>query len=368
MAEHLVGHEGPSDAVSGAVAVPGPSVTRGTILVVVSAAAFATLAIFGKLAADEGLRSNTLLQWRFGLAALALGAIGAFRASIPLRTRALLVGSGFVYTAQTGFYFASLGRITAGTTALLLYLAPAFVVLYSALLGRRPGRLQTIGVVVALGGLAVILGTPSVADASASGLAYGAAAGATLAAYMLLGEVAFGGVPPLSIAAHSMSGAVVGFSVLDVATQGHLDRPTGPTQWAIVAAVVVIPTLISIPLMFAAIQTIGAGPTAVISTAEPAFTLVFAAIVLSEPMRPMQLLGGALILGAAIIAQRSVDQPPTTRFPAGPSDGHPHPGPIELMGGRAVSPPPGDDPRVRGDERSGPGSASGSDHRASFRT
>ncbi len=289
-------------------------------LVVVSAAAFATLAIFGSLALDEGLRSNTLLQWRFGLAVIALGAFRAFNAHIPARTRTLLLASGFVYTAQTSFYFAALERITAGTTALLLYLAPAFVVFYSALLGTRPGRLQIIGVVTALLGLGVILGGPSAADASTTGLAFGAAAGATLAGYMLLGERAFGGVPPLAIAAHSMAGAFVGFTTLDLVTGNGVGFPRGSTQWLLIAAVVVIPTLIAIPLMFAAIQAIGAAPTAVISTAEPAFTLGFAALVLGERLRPFQLLGGALILVAAVVAQRSTSQPATTRFPAGPSD------------------------------------------------
>ncbi len=290
------------------------------MLVVASAAAFATLAIFGRLAADDGLRSNTLLQWRFGVAAVVLGLIGAFRAPLPVRTRLLLFGSGFVYTAQTSFYFASLNRISAGTTALLLYLAPAFVVLYSALLGRRPGRLQIIGVLTALAGLGVILGAPSAADASTAGLAFGSAAGATLASYMLLGELAFGGVPPLAIAAHSMSGALIGFSALDLVGQGHLDLPTGTKQWLLIAAVALIPTLIAIPMMFAAIQSIGAAPTAVISTAEPAFTLVFAAAILSEPMRLTQLAGGALILAAAIVAQRSATQPLITRIPVGPAD------------------------------------------------
>ncbi len=293
---------------------------RGVAFVVASAAAFATLAIFGRLAIDDGMRSNTLLQWRFGVASIVLVGVGALGAPIPSRTRFLLVASGLVYTAQTSFYFAALERISAGTTALLLYLAPAFVVLYSAVLGTRPGRLQLIGVGTALVGLGVILGAPSSADASIAGLAFGAAAGATLASYMLLGERAFGGVPPLSIAAHSMAGAFVGFTGLDVITGNGPRLPTGSTQWLLIAAVVAIPTLLAIPMMFAAIQAIGAAPTAVISTAEPAFTLVFAAIVLSESVRPFQLLGGGLILVAAVIAQRSTNRPTTTRFPVGPVD------------------------------------------------
>lgn len=283
-----------------------------------AAAAFASLAILGRWAFDAGLRGSTLLQWRFGLAALLLVPTGVYRTPVPARTRLVLLGSGLVYTAQTSFYFQSLERITAGTTALLLYLSPAFIVLYSILLGRRPSRGQTTATFLALAGLAVILGGPSADDANAIGLAFGAAAGATFAGYLLLGELAFGGVPPLTIAAHSMLGAAVGFTVLELIGNGGVTVPTGARQWLLVAAVVTIPTLFSMPVMFAAIARIGAGPTAVISTSEPAFTLLFAAVLLSEAVRAPQLLGGALILGAAVLAQRSSATPPVLRLPVDP--------------------------------------------------
>jgi drug/metabolite transporter (DMT)-like permease len=289
----------------------------GALIAVVAAAAFASLAILGRWALDAGLRGSTLLQWRFLLATLVLVPFGVFRTPLSRRTRLVLLGSGFVYTAQTSFYFQSLDRITAGTTALLLYLSPAFIVLYSMLLGRRPSRGQTIATFLALAGLAVILGGPSAADADAIGLAFGAAAGATFAGYLLLGELAFGGVPPLTIAAHSMAGAVVGFTALELIIERELTIPSGTRQWLLVAAVVVVPTLLAIPMMFAAIARIGAGPTAIISTSEPAFTLIFAAVLLAEPIRAPQLLGGVLILGAAILAQRTATAavPPVLRFP-----------------------------------------------------
>jgi drug/metabolite transporter (DMT)-like permease len=285
----------------------------GALIAVVAAAAFASLAILGRWA----LRGSTLLQWRFLLAALVLVPFGVFRTPLPRRTRLVLLGSGFVYTAQTSFYFQSLDRITAGTTALLLYLSPAFIVGYSMLLGRRPSRGQTIATFLALAGLAVILGGPSAADADAIGLAFGAAAGATFAGYLLLGELAFGGVPPLTITAYSMAGAVIGFTVLELIIERELTVPSGTRQWLLVAAVVVVPTLLAIPMMFAAIARIGAGPTAIISTSEPAFTLAFAAVLLAEPIRLPQLLGGVLILGAAVLAQRtaSATVPPVLRFP-----------------------------------------------------
>ncbi|MEZ5341368.1 MAG: hypothetical protein R2706_07945 [Acidimicrobiales bacterium] len=89
----------------------------GAIFALGAAAGFATLAVFGRLAVDDGLRSPTLLQWRFGLGAIALALSGGLRPRLATRTRLALIGYGFLYTVQTSFYFAALTRITAGTTA-----------------------------------------------------------------------------------------------------------------------------------------------------------------------------------------------------------------------------------------------------------
>lgn len=274
-------------------------------MAVAAAAAFASLAILGSLADGAGLRYETLLQWRFGAAALVLALAGRLTVSLPARRRILLLGSGLIYTLQTSLFFAALGRITAGTTALLLYLAPLFIVLYSLALGRRPRRGQMVAVVLGVLGLAVIAGLPSPADADVLGLALAAAAGATYAGYLLAGEVVFAGIPPLVTTAHTVAGAALGFVALDLIRSGGLDLPAGSRQWWIVAGTVVIPTLIAIPLLFGAIGALGAGPAAVITNTEPLFTLAYAAALLGQAISPSQAVGGSLILAGAVVAQRS---------------------------------------------------------------
>jgi drug/metabolite transporter (DMT)-like permease len=300
--------------------MPSSSPLRGAVLAVVASAAFATLAVFGRWALDAGLSANTLLQWRFGVAAVVMAALGRFRHPMPLRLRLLLLGSGFVYTTQTSFYFVALERITAGTTSLLLYLAPVFVVIYGRLFfGRRASRSQLVAVALGLAGLGVIVGLPSAADADPVGLMIGAAAGAVFAWYVLGGEMLFAGVPAMVTAAHTMAGAAVGFVAVDL-FDGRIQLPSTGEHWLLIGAVVIVPTLIAIPMLFAAIGQLGAGPTAVIANAEPVFTALFGALFLAEAIGATQAVGAVLILGAAVVAQRSV-APPVTRFTAPPDHG-----------------------------------------------
>src|SRR3954462_11603866 len=123
----------------------------GTVFCLASGAAFGAMAIFGKLAYDEGATVGTLLAVRFLLAAALFWAVvlagRAPRAEgRALSRRDLLAGLGLGacgYALQAGCYFAALERIDASLLSLLLYTFPAIVagaaVAPGGGRGRRPG-------------------------------------------------------------------------------------------------------------------------------------------------------------------------------------------------------------------------------------
>jgi drug/metabolite transporter (DMT)-like permease len=103
----------------------------GLLLCVLSAAAFGSLAIFGKQAYAGGLGVVGVLALRFGLAApllvgLALVARRSLRLGWPVALRLLALG-GIGYAIQATLFFNALSRIPAGMAALLLYLYPALL-------------------------------------------------------------------------------------------------------------------------------------------------------------------------------------------------------------------------------------------------
>ena len=113
----------------------------GAIYCLLSAAAFGAMAIFGKLAYDEGVTVGDLLLVRFGLAAVVMLAIvwwrGGFGA-LPRRTAVAAFAMGAVgYAAQSASYFAALDRIDASLLTLLLYLYPVLVMVSAVALKRE---------------------------------------------------------------------------------------------------------------------------------------------------------------------------------------------------------------------------------------
>ena len=134
----------------------------GAIYCLLSAAAFGAMAIFGKLAYDEGVTVGDLLLVRFGVAAVVMLAIvwwrGGFGA-LPRRTAAAAFAMGAVgYAAQSASYFAALDRIDASLLTLLLYLYPVLVMAGAVALKRESWsrrRLAALG--LALSGILLVL-------------------------------------------------------------------------------------------------------------------------------------------------------------------------------------------------------------------
>jgi len=77
----------------------------------------------------------------------------------------------------------------------------------------------------------------------------------------------------------------------------------GPTEWLFLLVFAVTSVLLPFSLYFAGLQHLDATRAIVASCLEPVFSIVIAAIVLREIMRPMQAIGMVVVLTAIILVQ-----------------------------------------------------------------
>lgn len=274
----------------------------GIVLSIITALGFSSLSILGKLGQNAHMPSSSLLFWRFLLAGLIL-LVFNWRTVIPRAAKWMLLGFGVVYFVQTNMYFIALEQISAGTASLLLYLAPAFVVLYQRVLfGKRPKLEQLLAIGVSFAGLLVIIGLPNGRDKNVFGLIVAVATAAAYAGYLTASERLLSNLPAFVVSAYTNLASAAGFAVYAF-FRHELRLPNSRLEWTLVAGMVVFPTLIAIPAMFAAIGKIGAAQAAILFTLEPAFVVLLAALLLGEALGVSQLLGGGLILAGAILAQ-----------------------------------------------------------------
>ena len=306
--------------------------TSGTLLCLASAAAFGAMAVFGKLAYENGATVGTLLSTRFVLAAalfwgvLATRGVTAEIRALPARDVALALGLGaFGYAGQAGGYFAALERVDASLLALLVYTYPAIVTVAAIALGRERAQGRRLAALaLTSGGLVLILSGARTGTLDPLAVALGLGTAVVYSAYILLGERVSTRMRPHVLATLVCTGAATTLT-LGSALLGAL-RPGAvtPAGWGWLACLAVVSTVLAIGLFFAALARIGPTMAAILSTIEPLVTVLLAFLVFAETLGPLQLLGGAVMLSGVLALHVALPRPqphplPTEIADAGPA-------------------------------------------------
>jgi drug/metabolite transporter (DMT)-like permease len=279
----------------------------GALICLASAVAFGAMGIFGKLAYEEGATVGTLLAVRFVLAAalfwalvLATGAARHLR-TLPGRDIGLALALGAVgYSAQAGAYFVALERLAASLLSLLLYF-PAMVTVAAIALGREQASRRTAGaLVLASGGLFLVLAGAGAGALDPVGTLLGITAAVVYTTYILTSAGVADRVGPVLLSALVCTGAATTLTIA-TAIEGdlHPGRLTA-AGFGWVAAIAVVSTVGAVGLFFAGLKRVGATTASILSTAEPVTTVVLAFLAFGESLSPVQLGGGALVLGAVL--------------------------------------------------------------------
>jgi drug/metabolite transporter (DMT)-like permease len=279
------------------------------------------MGIFGKLAYEHGATVGTLLAVRFVLAAalfwglvLATGA-GRHLRALPRRDIGLAVGLGAVgYSAQAGAYFVALTRLDASLLSLLLYTFPAMVTVAAISLGRERGsRRKTGALVLASGGLVLVLAGAGAGALDPLGVLLGIAAAVVYTTYILTSSGVAARVGPLLLSALVCTGAA---TTLTIATMVVGDLHPGnltATGFGWVTAIAVVSTVGAVSLFFAGLNRVGPTTASILSTAEPVTTVVLAFLAFGESLNPVQLAGGALVVGAVLVLSAPARRTTTAR-------------------------------------------------------
>ena len=276
----------------------------GILLITISAAAFGTLAIFGRFAFSNGIDTYTLLFLRFGISAVIMLAIMFLRReSIPKgKTLLQLIGMGAIgYVGQSFAYLTAIRYASPGLVALLLYLYPVFVAILSIfILHEKIYRGKVIALLIALAGTALTVGPEG---GQLAGILLALSAAIIYSFYIIVGTHVMQKVSPLQSSSIIFASAGIVYGVLTWINGPHL--PTGLSGWWIIAGIVLIATIIPVVTFLAGLKRIGATNASMLSTLEPVVTVILTSILFKDSLRPITMIGGCLILSAVILLTRS---------------------------------------------------------------
>jgi drug/metabolite transporter (DMT)-like permease len=289
----------------------------GIVLALASAVSFS---LSGPLAAgllQTGWSPGAIVLVRVAIGALVVlpfGVASLRRDWSPVRRNArLVVAYGVLGVAATQFcYFAAVQHMQVGPALLVEYTAPAAVVAWFWLRhGHRPGPLTLGGVGLAAAGLVLVLDLAG-ARLSPVGVAWALGAMVGVSAYFVINARTDTGLPPLTLAAGGLTVGTLALGLL--AATGLMPVTTSATPaalggaavpwWLVLAVLGLVTAGLAYVLGVAAGRRLGARLSSFVGLSEVVCAILLAWLLLGELPRPVQLLGGVLVLAGVVAVQQ----------------------------------------------------------------
>jgi drug/metabolite transporter (DMT)-like permease len=278
-----------------------------TFSLVGAAFGFSTIAIFTTLLANAGTPLLTAMLGRYIVASIVLipatGGIAAMR--LPRSRMAQLAGVGGLGQASIAFLsLSALEYIPAAMLVFLFYTFPAWVALRAAIL--RTERLtgtRLFSLLLSFAGVGVMVGWPGADAVHPLGAGLALSAAVVYALFIPLIDRLREGVSAVVATAWVAVGATLIFLVAASVT-GDLVMPQGTLPWLYIVGLGTVSTALAFTLFLRGLQVLGPVSAAIVTTAEPFFVAILAALVLGQPIQLQTIVGGTLIAVAVLILQR----------------------------------------------------------------
>lgn len=209
-------------------------------------------------------------------------------------------------------YFNAVSHLSVAVALLLEYSGILLVVAWGWIVrGHRPGWLTGLGGAAAVAGLVLVLDLAGAHRVDVAGVLWGLGAAVGLATYFVLTAEADVAVPPLVLA---WGGLAVGAVVLAVAAAARvLPLHTTGTDvtlaghrlsWVVpVLGLAIVAAVIPYVAGIMATRLLGARLASFVGLSEVLFAVVFAWLLVGQRLEPVQLAGGALVVGGIALVR-----------------------------------------------------------------
>ncbi|ATL66694.1 EamA family transporter [Nocardia terpenica] len=234
------------------------------------------------------------------------------------RNAGLILAYALIAVAGTQLaYFYAVAHMAVGAALLIEYTAPIVVIGWLwARHGQKPGRATVLGAALGVAGLVLVLDLRSGVGASWVGAAWALAAMFGAAVYFVLSARNSDGLPGTVLAAGGLLLGGVVLLLAGAAGIAPLHAGTGPAVfadftapwWLPLLALGVITAALAYASGIAATRLLGSRLASFAALIEVVAAIVYAWVLLAQTPRPIQFVGGALIL-VGVVTVRTGERP-----------------------------------------------------------
>lgn len=288
------------------------SARRGYLLVLAATLCWSTSGTFIRLILNNfAFDAWTLAFWRdlftFAMFLLIAVALGAKRLRVARRDLISLAAMGAI---SIGLFHViwnqAVQMIPVAVATVLNYTAPFFVVLFAWILWReRPTRVQWAALFLAFVGCLLVTGAYDFRNTNLNwlGLLMGLLSGLTYGTLSIFGKSALKKYDPWTVMTYAFGfGALTVFILQPIGIVQSITLP--PLAWPAVGVLALISTVAGFSFYMNGLKTLSASSASITATLEPVIATGLAFVLLGETVSVIQMVGGALVIGAVMLLAR----------------------------------------------------------------
>lgn len=271
---------------------------------------WASSGVAGKALFAGGITPFELVQVRVTVSTLLLAIAFGFHYRNLFRIRSKDLGyffllGGVAMALVQITYFYAISKIQVAAAVFIQYLAPIIVAFFSICFWRERLTLtKFLSLVLSLAGCYLVVGGYNLhlLQMNRVGILCSLASALCFASYTLLGERGMRRYSPWTVLFYAFLFATFTWHIIYPPFH-YLRAGHSLSQWGWLLYISVIGTLIPFALFFVGVNFIRSTRASITATLEPISAGFFAYFFLGEVLEPLQVVGGAMVVGAIVLLQ-----------------------------------------------------------------
>lgn len=277
----------------------------GTLAGIAAAVCYGTNPLGALKLYEQGMQTNSVLFFRFGLAWVIIAIVMLFRKEslkVTWHEFRTLTGLGLLFIISSLTLYLSFHYMAAGVASTILFTYPVMTAVIMAVFFHERITWGTVLALVLSGaGVALLYWSDSAGTLSTLGVVLVLASALSYALYIILVNRGNLQMSSFKINFYVLLYCALGMVVYSLIAGLPLTLPQNATSWFYVGWLAIVPAIFALVLMVYAAKYVGSTPTAILGALEPLTAVLIGIFVFNEPFTVNLAIGIILILGAVVV-------------------------------------------------------------------
>lgn len=276
----------------------------GTLAGIAAAICYGTNPLGALKLYEEGMQTNSVLFYRFGLAWIIIAIVMLFRKEklrVTWKEFRVLTGLGLLFIVSSLTLYLSFRYMAAGVASTILFTYPVMTALIMVVFFHERVTFATVlSLLLSCAGVALLYWSDNGGTLSTVGVILVLASALSYALYIILMNRGNLQMSSIKINFYVLLYCALGMLAYSLIAGLPLTLPHGTVSWFYVGWLALVPGIFALVLMVYAAKYVGSTATAILGALEPLTAVLIGLLVFGEPFSVYLAVGIVLILAAVV--------------------------------------------------------------------